>query len=61
MVKNMPAVQETLVQFLGQEDPRERKMATHPLQFSCLGNLLDRGAWRAAVHGVPKTGTRLSN
>ena len=23
-----------------------------PLQYSCLGNLMDRGAWRAAVHGV---------
>ena len=25
-----------------------------PLQYSCLGNLTDRGAWRAAVHGVSK-------
>ena len=24
----------------------------NPLQYSCLGNLMDRGAWRAAVHGV---------
>ena len=32
-----------------------------PLQYSCLENPMDRGAWRAAVHGVPKTGTRLSN
>ena len=29
MVKNMPAVQETLVQFLGQEDPLEEGMAAH--------------------------------
>ena len=29
MVKNMPAVQETGVQFLGQEDPLEKGMATH--------------------------------
>ena len=29
MVKNMPAMQETWVQFLGQEDPREKGMATH--------------------------------
>ena len=28
-VKNMPAMQETWVQFLGQEDPLEKKMATH--------------------------------
>ena len=29
MVKNLPAVQETQVQFLGQEDPLEKEMATH--------------------------------
>ena len=26
----------------------------NPLQYSCLGNLLDRGAWWATVHGVTK-------
>ena len=25
-----------------------------PLQYSCLGNLMDRGAWQATVHGVTK-------
>ena len=29
MVKNLPAMQETLVQSLGQEDPLEKGMATH--------------------------------
>ena len=29
MVKNLPAVQETWVQFLGQEDPLEKETATH--------------------------------
>ena len=29
MVKNQPAMQETQVQFLGQEDPLEKEMATH--------------------------------
>ena len=29
MVKNLPAMQETWVQFLGQEDPLEKEMATH--------------------------------
>ena len=29
MVKNLPVMQETWVQFLGQEDPLEKKMATH--------------------------------
>ena len=33
-------------------------MAT-PLQGSCLGNSMDRGAWQATVHGVAKE-TRLS-
>ena len=31
------------------------------LQCSCLGNPMDRGAWRAAVWGVVKSGTRLSD
>ena len=26
----------------------------NPLQYSCLGNRMDRGAWQAAVHGVTK-------
>ena len=29
LVKNLPAMQETLVQSLGQEDPLEKEMATH--------------------------------
>ena len=32
-----------------------------PLQYSCLGNPMDRGAWWAAVHGVTKSQTRLSD
>ena len=32
-----------------------------PLQYSCLENPKDRGAWWAAVHGVTKSRTRLSN
>ena len=31
------------------------------LQYSCLENSTDRGAWRAAVHGVAKSLTRLSD
>ena len=30
-----------------------------PLQYSCLENPMDRGAWRAAVHGVAQSQTRL--
>ena len=29
----------------------------NPLQYSCLGNTMDRGAWWATVHGVTKSGT----
>ena len=32
-----------------------------PLQYSCLENPMDRGAWWAAVHRVAKSQTRLSN
>ena len=28
-----------------------------PLQYSCLGNLMDRGAWWVTVHGVAKSWT----
>ena len=31
------------------------------LQYSCLANPMERGAWRATVHGVSKSRTRLSN
>ena len=58
-VKNLPAVQDAWVRSLGGEDPLEQGMAT-PLQSSCLENPMDRGAWRAAVHGVTKSQMRLS-
>ena len=32
----------------------------NPLQYSCLGNPMDRGSWHATVHGVAKSQTRLS-
>ena len=32
-----------------------------PLQYSCLGDSMDRGAWKAAVHGVTEGWTRLSD
>ena len=54
MVKNLSAVQETWVWFLGWEDPLEKGMA-------CLENPMDRGAWLATVHGVAKSQTWLSN
>ena len=33
----------------------------NPLQYSCLENPMDRGAWRATVHGVAKSWTQLNN
>ena len=33
----------------------------NPLQYPCLENLMDRGAWWATVHGVSKSRARLSN
>ena len=33
----------------------------NPLQYSCLENPVDRGAWQATVHGVAKSWTRLSD
>ena len=33
----------------------------HPLQYSCLENPMDRGAWKAAVHGIVEGWTRLSD
>ena len=55
-VKNLPAMQETRVRSLGQEDPLEEEMAT---QYSCLENTMDRVAWWAIVHRVVKSQTRL--
>ena len=33
----------------------------NPLQYPCLKNLMDRGAWWAAFHGVAKSRARLSD
>ena len=92
-MKNLSAMQETLVQFLGREDALEEDRITTPvflgflggsdskestcnvgdlgsipglgkspggghgnlLQYSCLENPMDRGAWWATVHGVTKS------
>ena len=32
----------------------------NPLQYSCLENPMDRGAWQAIIHGITKSQTRLS-
>ena len=35
--------------------PATREGDGKPLQYSCLGNPVDRGAWQAAVHGVTES------
>ena len=58
----MQETQETWVQSLGWEDPLEKDTAICSriiiiiflLQYSCWENSMDRGAWRAIVHGVTK-------
>ena len=48
MIKNLPTMQKTRVWSLGWEENG------YPLQYSCLENSIDRGAWRATVHGVTR-------
>ena len=55
-VKNLPTMQETMVLFLGREDPLEEGNG-NPLQYSCLENSVDRGAWQATVQGFSKNQT----
>ena len=52
-------MQGTQVRLLGWKDPWKRKWQLTPV--SCLGNLMDRGAWQATVHGVAKSQTQLSD
>ena len=58
-VKNLPEHQETWF------DPWVGKTAGerngNPLQYSCLENSMDRGAWQATVHRVTKSQTQLSD
>ena len=58
MVKNLPAKQEGdtgLISGLGRSPGVGNG---NPLQYSCLGNAMDRGAWQATV---PKSLTQLSD
>ena len=59
-LKRLPPMRESRVRSLGREDsPGEGN--GNPHQYSCLENPVDRGAWRARVHGVAKSRTSLSN
>ena len=53
-VKNLPAVQETQIQYLGWEDSLEKGMATH-CSILAWRIPIDRGAWQATVHRVAKS------
>ena len=55
-VKNLPAMWETWVRTLGQEDRLEKGMATHSSILACRIPM-DRGAWQATVYGVTKSQT----
>ena len=55
MVKNPPAIQETWVGYIPGGGHG------NPLEYSCLKNPHGRGAWRATVHGVTKSQTRLGH
>ena len=58
-VKNLPAIWETWVRFLGGEDPLEEGIATHSSIFAWRIPM-DRGAWQATVHKVAQSWTQLS-
>ena len=64
VVKNLPACQGRRCRTWGSilrsgRSPGGR--SGNPLQYSCLGNAIDREAWRATVHGIAKSQTRLSS
>ena len=55
-VKNPPTMWETWFQSLGWEDLLEKGHG-NPVQYSCLENPMDRGAWQVKIHGVAKSQT----
>ena len=59
-LKRLPAMRETWVRSSGSgRSPGEGN--GNPLQYSCLENPMDGGAWWSTVHGAAKSWTRLSN
>ena len=56
-VKNLLAMQEPQETWVGSLGRSRRSFGggnDNPLQYSCLENPMDRGAWRAAIHGATK-------
>ena len=60
LVKNLPAMWETWVQSLGWEDPLEKGMVIHS-SILAWTIPMDRGAWRATVHGFANSQTQLGD
>ena len=55
VVKNLPANAGDVGSVPGSgRSPGEEN--GNPLQYSCLGNPMDRGAWQATVHGIARVG-----
>ena len=63
MVKNLPANAGDIgdVSSIPESGRSPGRGNGNPLQYFCLGNLMDRGAWWATVHGVEKSRIRLSD
>ena len=60
MVKNLPANAGDLGSIPGLRISSGEGNG-NPLQYSCLENSMDGGAWQATVHGITRSRTRLSN
>ena len=54
VIKNLPASTGDISSISGSQRSLGEGNG-NPLQYSCLENPMDRGAWRATVHGVPKS------
>ena len=59
MVKNLPECRRPRFNPWGRKIPGERN--GNPLQYSCLENSRNRGAWSATIHGVAKSQTQLND
>ena len=60
MVKNLRTMQETHVWFIPGSGRFPGEGNGYPLQYSCLENSMERGAWWATVHGVAESDMTVS-
>ena len=64
MVNSTPAMQKTRLQDMDSLPGSGRALGEgngNPVQYSCLENSMDRGAWWVTVHEVAKSQTQLSD